>query len=112
MRATSIGNKLVTSMPSASMGARLTKGASKSTATSDGAGGEDTIDGVPLENTAKGEERAAALKLEVAEKPFVPLLVLSALTVAFAHGANDVRTTRGLAHCPHITGRCVWVGAL
>ena len=52
------------------------------------------------------------LKLEVAEKPFVPLLVLSALTVAFAHGANDVRTTRGLAHCPHITGRCIWVGAL
>ena len=37
----------------------------------------------------------AAVKLEGAEKPFVPLLILSALTVAFAHGANDVGNAVG-----------------
>ena len=30
-----------------------------------------------------------------AEAPFVPLLILSALTVAFAHGANDVGNSIG-----------------
>jgi len=41
-------------------------------------------------------ERAnAARKMEVAEKPFIPLLILSALTVAFAHGANDVGNAVG-----------------
>ena len=33
--------------------------------------------------------------MEVAEKPFVSLLILSALTVAFAHGANDVGNAVG-----------------
>ena len=37
----------------------------------------------------------AARKMEVAEKPFVSLLILSALTVAFAHGANDVGNAVG-----------------
>ena len=50
-------------------------------------------------DSPKGAERAeaaeAAAKLEVAEKPFVPLLILSALTVAFAHGANDVGNAVG-----------------
>jgi phosphate/sulfate permease len=43
--------------------------------------------------TSPGMREAA--KLEGAEKPFVPLLILSALTVAFAHGANDVGNAVG-----------------
>ena len=39
--------------------------------------------------------RQAAARLEQAEKPFVPLLILSALIVAFAHGANDVGNAVG-----------------
>jgi len=53
----------------------------------------------PSADDVKAKERAeaaeAAAKLEVAEKPFVPLLILSALTVAFAHGANDVGNAVG-----------------
>ena len=30
------------------------------------------------------------------EAPFVPLLVLSAMTVAFAHGANDLANSIGV----------------
>ena len=36
-----------------------------------------------------------ASRLEAAEKPFVPLLILSAFTVAFAHGGNDVGNAVG-----------------
>ena len=45
--------------------------------------------------TATDKETEAAARLEYAEKPFVPLLILSALTVAFAHGANDVGNAVG-----------------
>lgn len=41
-------------------------------------------------------EREAKLKaLEAAEKTFVPLLILSAISVAFAHGANDLGNAVG-----------------
>ena len=39
--------------------------------------------------------RAASLGHSIEEQPFVPLLVLSALTVAFAHGANDLGNSIG-----------------
>ena len=45
--------------------------------------------------TQMRQAEAAAVELEQAEKPFVPLLILSALVVAFAHGANDVGNTCG-----------------
>jgi len=41
------------------------------------------------------EERAKARILELAEQPFVNLLILSAFTVAFAHGGNDVGNAVG-----------------
>ena len=37
----------------------------------------------------------AAPAIGEAEKPFVPLLILSAMTVAFAHGGNDVGNSIG-----------------
>lgn len=40
-------------------------------------------------------ERAKAKKMEEAEAPFVNLLILSAFTVAFAHGGNDVGNAVG-----------------
>ena len=43
----------------------------------------------------KSREVAAASRREGAEKPFVPLLILSALVVAFAHGGNDVGNAVG-----------------
>ena len=51
-------------------------------------------DGAPSLSST-GERANEAAKLEIAEKPFVPLLILSALTVAFAHGANDVGNAVG-----------------
>ena len=57
------------------------------------------------ESAAAGEQREAEASMaagsvldqagDEAEKPFVPLLILSAMTVAFAHGGNDVGNSIG-----------------
>ena len=82
----------------------------RSTSSSDNKGGESStsamemtsdeedphIVGVaPSSAASPAANIEAAVKLEGAEKPFVPLLILSALTVAFAHGANDVGNAVG-----------------
>lgn len=67
-------------------------GASVKSVTKDsfhGTGSQSAIDAAE----ALKKERTAALA--AAEKSFVPLLVMSALTVAFAHGGNDVGNAVG-----------------
>ena len=63
----------------------------------DGTGGDDSAGGdeVVVEVDVMDEASRQAKLREGAEKPFVPLLVLSALVVAFAHGGNDVGNAIG-----------------
>ena len=61
---------------------------------SDGEDEEGTM--VSGQGQGPGARRAAsALEHAAEERPFVPLLVISALTVAFAHGANDLGNSIG-----------------
>ena len=53
------------------------------------------IPGEPVTGSPVASAMSEAARAEGAEKPFVPLLILSALTVAFAHGANDVGNAVG-----------------
>jgi phosphate/sulfate permease len=46
-------------------------------------------------NQKEDAAKQAAMHFEESERPFVPLLVASAFTVAFAHGANDVGNAAG-----------------
>ena len=48
--------------------------------------------GAPI---ATGASAGGEMQHPIEEQPFVPLLVLSALTVAFAHGANDLGNSIG-----------------
>ena len=40
-------------------------------------------------------EAGASPETDEAERPFTPLLILSAMTVAFAHGGNDLGNSIG-----------------
>ena len=56
---------------------------------------EENADYDPFEQVMTAEEKRRAKILDRAEKPFVNLLILSAFTVAFAHGGNDVGNAVG-----------------
>lgn len=58
---------------------------------SDVASGNDT----DTESIISEADAAELLELQEAEKQFVPLLILSAVSVAFAHGANDLGNAVG-----------------
>ena len=58
---------------------------------SDAGSGNDT----DTESIISEADAAELLELQEAEKQFVPLLILSAVSVAFAHGANDLGNAVG-----------------
>lgn len=49
----------------------------------------------PAPTTGAGSSKPSLAQLEAAEQYFIPLLIMSALTVAFAHGGNDVGNAAG-----------------
>lgn len=63
------------------------------------AGGEESNEGsgndTDTESIISEADAAELLELQEAEKQFVPLLILSAVSVAFAHGANDLGNAVG-----------------
>ena len=69
---------------------------------SDGDGDGDG-DGEDPNSTLDADDLARATAEQAAEQPFVPLLVLSALSVAFAHGGNDVGNAVGQSKTPLAT---------
>lgn len=91
VRGSSLGQKMGKSLTlTRTAGSNATE-----SATASGTAGTAGTDEDVAALAARAEAAEAAAKLEVAEKPFVPLLILSALTVAFAHGANDVGNAVG-----------------